>query len=130
MEDMMWADFFKRWLDLCFWWLPKTKGEGKSSANKDRTHTMAENAATDLKASERGAGEEPRGADTDDLTVIKGIGSATQRKLSTFGIKTLADLAASDPEKLLAKLGASQPISAARVKRWIKEAQDRTAGRT
>ncbi|MGI9451285.1 MAG: DUF4332 domain-containing protein [Geminicoccaceae bacterium] len=91
---------------------------------------MTENASNDLKASEREAGEDPRGADADDLTVIKGIGSATQRKLSTFGINTLADLAASDPEKLFAKLSASRPISAARVKRWIKEAQDRTTSRT
>lgn len=126
----MWADFFKRWLDLCFWWLPKTKGEGESAADLDRPHAMAESLSADLKASEREAGEDARSADADDLTVIKGIGSATQRKLSTFGIKTLADLAASDPEKLFAKLSSSQPISAARVKRWIKAAQDRTAGRT
>ena len=93
----MWADFFKRWLDLCCWWLPKTKGEEESAAGTDRTHTVAENASTDLKASEREAGEDPRSAVADDLTVIKGIGSGTQVKLSRFGIETLSDLAASDP---------------------------------
>ena len=125
----MWADFLKRWLDLCFWWLPNTKREAESAADIDRTHTKTENSSTDLKASEREVGEDVRGAVPDDLTVIKGIGSATQRKLSTFGIKTLVDLAACDPEKLLVKVSVSRPVSAARVKRWIKEAQDRTAGR-
>ena len=130
MEDMMWANFFKRWLDLCCWWLPKTKGVAESTTDTDQTHTVTENASTDPKASEREVGEDPRSADADDLTVIKGIGAGTQKKLCTLGIETLSDLAASDPEKLHAKLSASLPISAARVKRWIKEAQDRTTGGT
>ena len=66
MEDMMWANLFKRWLDLCCWWLPKTKGEGESTTDTDRTHTVTENASTDLKASEREAGEDTRSADADD----------------------------------------------------------------
>lgn len=44
----MWADFFKRWFDLCFWWLPKTKGEAESAADTDRTHTLVVNTSTDL----------------------------------------------------------------------------------
>lgn len=120
----MWAGFFKRWVDLCFWWLPKTKGDGEGASDTDRSHATAKSESTDLKAVERKANEDPR--DADDLTVIKGIGSATQKKLSTFGITTLADLAASDPETLIAKLNATEPISAGRVNRWIKAAQART----
>jgi predicted flap endonuclease-1-like 5' DNA nuclease len=122
----MWADVWKRWLEICCWWLPTSKGEQTSGAAAKPSPTVADDVSTDVGATGEGSHEN----DTDDLTVIKGIGPSIQTKLSSFGITTLAALAASDPETLAVKLKASQPISATRVKGWIEEAQDRVAGRS
>jgi len=126
----MWADFCKRWFDLCRCWLPTTKGEQKSDAEAKPSPTIADDVSTDLRTAggEDGVGQEA--ADADDLTVIKGVGPVVQTKLRSFGITSLAALAASDPEALAAKLKTSQPISTTRVKGWIEAAQDKTAGRT
>ena len=126
----MWADFCKRWFDLCRCWLPTTKGEQKSEAEAKPPPTMVDDISTDLKTTDSEDGVGPDEDDADDLTVIKGIGPSIQAKLRSFGITSLAALAASDPEDLTVKLKASQPISTTRVKGWIEAAQDRTAGRT
>ena len=91
---------------------------------------MADDVSTDLGTAGGEDGVGPEAADGDDLTVIKGIGPVVQTKLRSFGITSLAALAASDPEALAAKLKTSQPISTTRVKGWIEAAQDKTAGRT
>lgn len=126
----MWAYFCKRWFGHCCWWLPTTKDEEKSGAGAKPSPTMADDASTDLRTTGDEADVDPNEDDVDDLTVIKGIGPSIQTKLRSFGITSLAALAAADPEALATKLKASQPISTTRVKSWIEAAQDRTAGRT
>jgi predicted flap endonuclease-1-like 5' DNA nuclease len=130
MEDMMWADFCKRWLDLCCWWLPTTAGEEKNGAEAKPSPTMTKDLSTDQTTvgseDDTGSGKD----DADDLTVIKGIGPSIETKLRGFGITSFAVLAASDPETLAAKLKASQPISTTRVKSWIEAARERASGRS
>jgi predicted flap endonuclease-1-like 5' DNA nuclease len=62
----------------------------------------------------------------DDLTVIKGIGPALQNKLRALGISTFADLAAANPDKLMAQLKGAQPLSRARVQHWTEAARARS----
>jgi predicted flap endonuclease-1-like 5' DNA nuclease len=61
----------------------------------------------------------------DDLTVIKGIGPALQNRLRALGITTFADLAAANPDKLMAQLKGAQPLSRARVQHWTEVARER-----
>jgi predicted flap endonuclease-1-like 5' DNA nuclease len=61
----------------------------------------------------------------DDLTQIKGIGPAMQNRLRALGITTFADLAAADPDQLMAKLKGSQPLSLGRVRHWTEAARER-----
>jgi predicted flap endonuclease-1-like 5' DNA nuclease len=61
----------------------------------------------------------------DDLTEIKGIGPAVQNKLRALGITTFADLAAADPDQLMARLKGSQPLSLGRVRHWTEAARQR-----
>ena len=61
----------------------------------------------------------------DDLTVIKGIGPAVQNKLRALGITTFADLAAANPDELMAQLKGSQPLSRGRVLHWTEAARQR-----
>ena len=126
----MWADFCKRWFDLCRCWLPTTKDEQTSDAEAKQSPTMADEVSTDLRTAGGEVSVGPEAADANDLTVIKGVGPVVQTKLRSFGITSLAALAASDPEALAAKLKTSQPISTTRVTGWIEAAQDNTAGRT
>jgi large subunit ribosomal protein L21 len=88
----MWDDIFKRWIDLLFWWVPRTE--------ETRPERASESSPV---ASEQGASRVPEEAleqqvptaeevVPDDLTVIKGIGPAVQRKLRSLGITTFRDL--------------------------------------
>lgn len=62
----------------------------------------------------------------DDLTEIKGVGAAMQRRLQAHGITSFADLAAADPERLLRQLKEDKAvISQARVQEWIQAARER-----
>ena len=61
----------------------------------------------------------------DDLTEIKGIGPAMQNKLRALGITTFADLAAADPDQLMAQLKGAQPLSRGRVRHWTEAARQR-----
>ena len=61
----------------------------------------------------------------DDLTEIKGIGPAMQNRLRALGITTFADLAAADPNQLLAQLKGAQPLSLGRVRHWTEAARQR-----
>jgi hypothetical protein len=81
----MWDDIFKRWLDLIFWWVPRTEETRPESARESSPV-----------ASEQGASRVPEEAVEqqvpkaekvvpDDLTVIKGIGPVVQRKLRSLG---------------------------------------------
>jgi len=48
-----------------------------------------------------------------------------QNKLRALGITTFADLAAADPDQLIAKLKGSQPLSRGRVQHWTEAARER-----
>jgi predicted flap endonuclease-1-like 5' DNA nuclease len=113
--DLMWNEIFKRWTDLLFWWVPKD--EAKPPEAKERAPSATEQ-----------SGHEPEVAPqvvSDDLTVIRGIGPATQEKLRALGIATFSDLARADPKALTEPLKGAQPISEARVRGWIEAARQR-----
>jgi predicted flap endonuclease-1-like 5' DNA nuclease len=125
----MWDDIFKRWVDLLFWWVPRTEERRPEKANEGTPG-----------ASEQGASRVPDEAVEqqvptaeevvlDDLTVIKGIGPAVQEKLRSLGITTFRDLATANPDDLAKHLKGSQPVSKARVHSWIKAARERTEAR-
>ena len=62
---------------------------------------------------------------SDDLTVIRGIGLASQNRLNAAGIRSYAQLAsasAEDVRKMLGKFGRG-----ARIEKWIAQAQELAA---
>jgi predicted flap endonuclease-1-like 5' DNA nuclease len=65
-----------------------------------------------------------REAPRDDLTLIHGIGQATQRRLNDAGIWTFAQLAAADEEQLRESIGQVGRI--AKVDEWITLAREMT----
>jgi large subunit ribosomal protein L21 len=113
------ADF---WIDLMFWWVPKERqsfGEGQATTVPSEATPVEERAPVPVHASEP---IEPRPAA--DLTVIKGIGPALQKKLAGLNILTFGDLAEADPDALTDKLKGSQPISPAKVRSWTESARE------
>jgi len=158
----MWEQTFKRWIDLVFWWLPKTDAPQQPAPQRsqpDATRATQEPAhpeapvagatpqqpshakeaaaasarkeAPQAKAPAREAEPKQRAAaeTADDLTVIKGIGPAVQKKLQALGIRTFRDLAAADPESLVEQLKGRQPISQGQVRSWTKAADQQVAAR-
>jgi predicted flap endonuclease-1-like 5' DNA nuclease len=125
----MWDQTFKRWIDLVYWWLPKHKA--KQTAPQARTSAPKASEPgvhrTPKQAKQAGAGQAASATAPDDLTVIKGIGPAVQKKLHALGIRTFDDLAAADPAKLAEQLKGRQPVSPAAVRGWTKAANQRTA---
>lgn len=114
----MWDKFIKQWLELAFWWVPKddsapTKHQEPVAPSKAEQAV----ASTPKPAPERVA---------DDLTVIKGIGPAVQKKLRGLDILTFGDLAAADADALTETLKGSQPLSIARVRAWTEAARERS----
>jgi predicted flap endonuclease-1-like 5' DNA nuclease len=125
----MWDEIFKRWVDLLFWWLPRTE-ETRPAKAEENTPS----------ASEQGAGRVPEEAveqhiqkaeevAADDFTVVKGIGPAVQEKLRSLRITTFGDLAKADPDDLVDQLKASLPVSKARVRGWTEAARERIGPR-
>jgi predicted flap endonuclease-1-like 5' DNA nuclease len=156
----MWEVFYRRWLDLVFWWVPRKqqapprKAEDAPSRRPQESRPSAAGASASAApkrpvaparpAAEKAAPEPsrpnaqpaagPAAAQPektvappvpDDLTVIKGIGPAVQNKLRALGITTFADLAAADPDRLLAELKGSQPLTMTRVRDWTVAARER-----
>lgn len=70
--------------------------------------------------SERPEAAVSEGPASDDLTVIRGIGIATQDRLYRAGIKSFAQLAGSSPDKIREVLGTL--ARGAQVETWIAEA--------
>lgn len=62
--------------------------------------------------------EPPSNQDTSDLTVVKGIGPVTARKLNAAGVTSTGQLAGSDPEALAEATGSSVST----VERWVAAA--------
>ncbi len=58
----------------------------------------------------------------DDLAAIRGIGTATQNRLHTAGIKSYAQLARASPEEVRMKVG--KLAGGANVEDWIAQAQE------
>jgi predicted flap endonuclease-1-like 5' DNA nuclease len=139
----MWDQTFKRWIDLVFWWLPKSEPE---QATPPPTPQAAKPApepaepaaasapkqapppAATAKAEEPAAGR-AKDATPDDLTVIKGIGPAVQKKLQALGIRTFHDLASADPATLTEQLKGRQPVSQALVRGWTEAADRQSTAR-
>jgi len=69
----------------------------------------------------RSEGALPERASADDLTEIKGLGPATQRRLQNAGILTFPQLAGCTPEELQGRLGDTGPRL--KVAEWIKQAR-------
>lgn len=126
----MWDKFVKQWFELAFWWMP-----GGDSSRTKRQEPPAPSRAEQTVASAPKPAPAPEQASApkpapervaDDLTVIKGIGPAVQKKLQGLEILTFGDLAATDPEALTDQLKGSQPISVAQVQGWTEAARERT----
>ena len=66
-------------------------------------------------------------ATSDDLTIIRGIGIATQDRLYRAGIKSFSELARSSPEKIREALG--KMARGAKVETWIEQAGGLAKGR-
>ncbi|PYZ99432.1 hypothetical protein A6K26_009310 [Gammaproteobacteria bacterium 2W06] len=120
----MWNNLMRRWLEMATWWLPREENDTTHAP-----HQAAEPADSRAEASahaEAPAPAERPGADTpasDDLTGIRGIGPAMQRRLTGLGIHSRADLAAADPETLTERLKADRAVvSQAQVAAWIDSA--------
>jgi predicted flap endonuclease-1-like 5' DNA nuclease len=71
-------------------------------------------------AAERDRAEAPDTTASDDLTIIRGIGIATQDRLYRAGIKSFSQLAGASPEKLRKVLG--NMARGAKIETWIAEA--------
>ena len=65
---------------------------------------------------------EPEGEDADDLTAIRGIGAATQKRLHAAGITTYAQLVGANPDDVSRALDNEVPGS--EVEKWIGQARD------
>jgi predicted flap endonuclease-1-like 5' DNA nuclease len=141
----MWEAFYKRWLDLVFWWSPRHQKASSRDAKDappakprqgERRTAPSARPAPKARAPGTSAGPAAKPAAAqpektvappvpDDLTVIKGIGPAVQNKLRALGITTFADLAAADPDAILRQLKGSQPLTRGKVQAWTEAARER-----
>ncbi|MGE0650272.1 MAG: DUF4332 domain-containing protein [Alphaproteobacteria bacterium] len=103
---------------------PAAKQSGPSLGEGAR-EPVAEQPIEDTGAKlERGAATAARprsGGPEDDLTVIRGIGPATQRRLQVAGIQSYEDLARATPEEIHRALVDSR--RGANVQQWINRAR-------
>lgn len=132
----MWEEFFRRWFDLAFWWLPRSPEPERRDEKAPEPAEPAVPEHAGAPEAEQAAGPEAeevarepaepaREAGPDDLTTIKGIGPAMQDRLKGLGVATFRDLASADAGDLASRLKPSQPmISRARVEEWIEAARE------
>lgn len=115
---------------------PRSAEPGARPAPPQTAQRQAQAKGGAPKAAEPGARPAPKPAPAqpektvappvpDDLTEIKGIGPAMQNRLRALGITTFADLAAADPDQLMAQLKGAQPLSRGRVRHWTEAARQR-----
>jgi NADH-quinone oxidoreductase subunit I len=101
--------------------------EAKKAAAKEKAE--AEKAAK-AKATEAALdAEEAKTAEPDDLTRIEGIGPKISGILQDAGIKTFAQLAATDEERLEALLEEADLLRLAKPKTWPRQAKLAAAGK-
>ena len=139
----MWNNLMRRWMEMATWWLPKAEDDrsSESVAPSEPTETPtppasepepapatnpepATEPAPEPAAPEAATHAEPEAPTaSDDLTAIRGIGPAMQKRLVAMGIRTHADLAAADAETLTERLKADKAVvSHAQIERWIESA--------
>ena len=114
------ADF---WIDLMFWWVPKQPRAIEPIAAAPVPSQSTEDKPVPLVSEPTEATEQAPERVAADLTIIKGIGPALQKKLAAMNILTFGDLADADPDMLTSKLKGSQPISAEKVRAWTQSAR-------
>lgn len=124
----MWNDLMRRWMDLALWWVP---GRNRNAEHSDAPANSAPAAPSAPSAEEK----EPAPAapevnqatgGSEDLTAIKGIGPAMQKRLAGLGIVHVADLAAADAKTLTEQLKAGKAVvSESQVSAWIEAAAGR-----
>ncbi|MDR9414220.1 MAG: DUF4332 domain-containing protein [Spiribacter sp.] len=113
----MWNDLMRRWMDMALWWLPSNRNNGET-ANPSAPASRPE-APAQPKAS---PSPTPQPSAT-DLTGIKGIGPAMQKRLEKLGVTSPAQLAAADADRLTEQLKAGGAVvSRNRVVEWIQAA--------
>lgn len=117
----MWNHLMRRWMEIALWWLPKADDD-RSADSTDQPASEPEAAPhPQAPAGAPQASESP--AATDDLTAIRGIGPAMQKRLVAMGIHTHADLAAADVDTLTERLKADKAVvSRDQVRRWVDTA--------
>lgn len=149
----MWSEWFKRWLDQIFWWLPPRESERagsdvEGSPRQDAGRDAPPSAAADNAERRADAVDEEPSAPSpppaatrdqdappetapeaaprrDDLTTIKGIGPAMQTRLDAMGIHGFADLAHAEAAGLAERLKADGAvISTRQVEAWIAAARE------
>lgn len=121
----MWNNLMRRWMEIALWWLPKADDD-RSADSTDQPASEPE-AAPHPQASESPAATEAPAPEAttadDDLTAIRGIGPAMQKRLVAMGIHTHADLAAADVDTLTERLKADKAVvSRDQVRRWVDTA--------
>ncbi|MBA1145881.1 DUF4332 domain-containing protein [Ectothiorhodospiraceae bacterium WFHF3C12] len=124
----MFQEMFRQWWRLMFWWLPHNDA-GTDSVVSDRVRPEpgSQPSPEDSSVPKPPPAAEATSAQ-DDLTSIKGIGEAMEKKLNAAGVSSFSELAAADADDLTATLKKSQPVlSAAKVQGWIDEARQRSA---
>ncbi len=124
----MWAEMFKRWVDMLFWWLPREDTPRSESQSPSHPQSARPASAPPRPPTEADAQrlDPERVVRRDDLTVIKGIGETMQERLQKLGVHSFEDLATADPDRLTDELKAQQiVISRGRVDGWIQAARER-----
>jgi large subunit ribosomal protein L21 len=126
----MWNNLMRRWLEMATWWLPKDSDDATpptdaAASAKPRPEPEPEPAPQPESVSP--AAEPSPAPDLagggDDLTAIRGIGPAMQRRLEGLGIRSQAALAAADAKTLTEQLKADRAVvSQTQVAAWIEAA--------
>lgn len=120
----MWNDLMRRWMKLATWWLPNNEQAHTDSAAPASKPTQATPSQPAAAAPSPQPKPAPAKSSGSDLTGIKGIGPAMQKRLGAIGIATPADLAAADATTLTTQLKADKAVvSEAQVSQWIEAAR-------
>mgnify|MGYP002760842545 CR=1 FL=1 len=119
----MWNDLMRRWMKLATWWMPNNEHAAQPT-ERGAPQPQATPQASPQASPQPTAKTTATGTHSADLTAIKGIGPAMQKRLEAIGILSPADLAAADAETLTRMLKADKAVvSAAKVSEWIEAAR-------
>jgi predicted flap endonuclease-1-like 5' DNA nuclease len=119
----MWEEFFRRWVNFMFWWWPRSHEGQPRGPETTEPATQEESPRPSSEEAGKQAVASRHETVPDDLTVIKGIGPATQERLRSLGIRTFEDLATATPDDLAARLKSGQPVAKSQVRRWVDAAR-------